>query len=67
MRRCCGLAGTPGQMLVHTITLADVLVGGVRVGQGASMRDDLHAAGIVVAPHDDGEPLRLAELRGRAG
>ncbi len=61
------LAGTPGRMLVHTVTMAEVLVGGVRVGQGASMRDDLHAAGIVVAPHDDGEPLRLAEMRARSG
>lgn len=61
------LAGTPGRMFVHTITLAEVLVGGVRVGQGASMLDDLHAAGIVVAPHDDGEPLRLAELRANSG
>ncbi len=54
-------------MLVHTITLAEVLVGGVRIGQGASMRDDLRAAGITVAPHDDGEPLRLAELRAGGG
>ncbi len=61
------LAGTPGQMLVHTITLAEVLVGGVRVGRGASMRDDLRSAGIAVAPHDDGEPLRLAELRATSG
>lgn len=61
------LSGTPGQMLVHTITLAEVLVGGVRIGHGASMLDDLRAAGIVVAPHDDGEPLRLAELRANSG
>jgi predicted nucleic acid-binding protein len=61
------LAGTPGQMLVHPITLAEVLVGGVRVGQGASMRDDLRAAGIAIAPHDDDEPLRLAELRATSG
>lgn len=61
------LAGTPGRMLVHTITLAEVLVGGVRTGQGASMRDDLRAAGITVAPHDDDEPLRLAELRTSSG
>lgn len=61
------LSGTPGQMLVHTITLAEVLVGGVRVGRGASMRDDLYAAGITVAPHDDGESLRLAELRASTG
>ena len=61
------LAGTPGRMLVHTITLAEVLVGGVRIGQGASMRDDFRAAGITVAPPDDGEPLRLAELRASSG
>lgn len=61
------LAGTPGQMLVHTVTMAEVLVGGVRIGQGAAMLDDLQAAGITVAPHDDGEPLRLAELRATTG
>lgn len=57
------LDGKPGQMLVHTITMAEVLVGGVRIGRGGAMLDDLKAAGIIVAPHDDGEPLRLAELR----
>ncbi len=61
------LSGTPGEMLVHTITLAEVLVGGVRIGHGAAMLDDLVSAGIVVAPHDDGEPLRLAELRANSG
>ena len=61
------LAGRPGQLLVHTITLAEVLVGGVRVGRGASMRDDLLAAGIALAPQDAGEPLRLAELRATSG
>ncbi len=61
------LTGSPGQMLVHPLTLAEVLVGGVRIGQGASMRDDLCAAGIGVAPHDDAQPLRLAELRATSG
>jgi len=61
------LGGVHGQLLVHTVTLAEVLVGGVRIGQGASMRDDLYAAGIAVAPHDDGEALRLAELRTTSG
>ncbi len=61
------LRGVPGQMLVHTVTLAEVLVGGVRVGQGTSMLVDLRAAGIVVAPYDDGEPLRLAEARVHSG
>ena len=61
------LAGTSGQMLVHTITLAEVLVGGVRIRQGVSMRDDLHGAGVVIAVGDDAEPLRLAELRTTTG
>ena len=61
------LGGAPGRMLVHTMTLAEVLVGGVRIGQGASMRDDLHSAGIVVAPSDGDESLRLAELRVSTG
>lgn len=61
------LGGTPGRMLVHSMTLAEVLVGGVRIGQGASMRDDLHRAGIVLAPYDDDESSRLAELRVSTG
>jgi predicted nucleic acid-binding protein len=61
------LAAGPGQMLVHSITLAEVLVGGVRVGQGLSMRNDLYAAGIALAPSDDEEALRLAELRVATG
>lgn len=61
------LGGIPGRMLVHPITLAEVLVGGVRIGQGATMRDDLQAAGIVLARADDDEPLRLAELRVSSG
>ena len=44
-----------------------VLVGGVRVGRGAAMRDDLRAAGVDVAPHDADEALRLAELRAGTG
>ena len=61
------LAGVPGEMLVHMITMAEVLVGGVRIGQAASMREDIHAAGIMVAPHDNEEPIRLAELRASSG
>lgn len=57
------LGGAHGQMLVHTVTLAEVLVGGVRIGQGALMRDDLYAAGLVVAPHDNGDALAAAARR----
>lgn len=44
-----------------------MLVGGVRVGRGVAMRDDLEAAGISVVAPDAGEPLRLAELRVSSG
>lgn len=61
------LHATPGSMLVHTVTMAEVLVGGVRARRGAAMRDDVRAAGIDVAPLDADEPLRLAELRASTG
>jgi predicted nucleic acid-binding protein len=54
-------------LLVHALTLAEVLVGGVRVGRGAAMGEDLRAAGVEVAPADADEPLRLAELRATSG
>lgn len=57
------LNAAPGSMLVHPLTLAEVLVGGVRVGRGQEMHDDLQAAGISVVAPDAAEPLRLAELR----
>lgn len=55
------------RLLVHTLTLAEVLVGGVRIGQGAQMLADLKMAGIMLASRDDDEPLRLAELRATTG
>lgn len=44
------------------MTLADVLVGGAKVGKGAEMLADLRSSGIALAPRDDEEALRLAEL-----
>ena len=44
------LGASPGSMLVHPLTLAEVLVGGVRIGRGAAVRDDLQAAGVAVVP-----------------
>lgn len=61
------LAAAPGSMLVHTLTLAEVLVGAVRRGRAAVVHDDLRAAGVAVASHDVGESLRLAELRADSG
>jgi len=53
----------PGSLLAHSITLAEVLVGGTRIGRGAQMHADLQAAGVRLADHDEQEPLRLAQLR----
>lgn len=52
-----------GKLVIHPLTLAEVLVGGVRMGTGAGMREDIRAMGIIVAPLDEDHPLRLAELR----
>lgn len=57
------LDSSPGTLVAHTVTMAEVLVGGVRVGRGAQMRADLESIGIQLADHDEQEPLRLAELR----
>ena len=54
-------------LLVHALTLAEVLVGGVKIGKGAQMMADLRAAGILLAKGDDDEPLRLAQLRATTG
>jgi predicted nucleic acid-binding protein len=61
------LNAPPGSLLVHSMTLAEVLVGGARIGSGAQMRKDLMATGIRITPHDQDEPLRLAELRVTTG
>jgi predicted nucleic acid-binding protein len=51
------------RMLTHPLTMAEVLVGGVRIGRGAEMRQDLIEIGIELADRDADEPLRLAEIR----
>ena len=57
------LDAAPDSMLVHPLTLSEVLVGGARVGRGVAMLEDLQATGIRVTEVDDAQPLRLAELR----
>ncbi|MGH9092135.1 MAG: type II toxin-antitoxin system VapC family toxin [Acidimicrobiales bacterium] len=54
-------------LLLHSITLAEVLVGGTRIGRGPEMLADIQALGVEMARHDDGEPLRLAGLRATSG
>lgn len=54
-------------LIIHSLNLAEVLVGGVRAGRGQELLDDLHAIGLRVAVQPDGEALRLAALRVETG
>jgi predicted nucleic acid-binding protein len=49
--------------LIHSLTLAEVLEGGVRVGLANQMQDELKLLGIQIAPLTLGESLQLAQLR----
>jgi len=53
--------------LIHSLNLAEVLVGGARVGRGQEMLTDIEGIGVHVADRQDGEPLRLASLRATSG
>lgn len=62
------LRGSAGEdYVIHSLNLAEVLVGGVRAGRGQEMLADIEAIGVHIADHGGGEPLRLAELRAGAG
>lgn len=54
-------------LLIHSLSLAEILVGGARVGREQQMLDDLHSIGVVVADSTEGEPMRLARLRVETG
>ena len=54
-------------LLIHSLNLAEVLVGGVRAGRGQEMLGDIQAVGVRVADSIEGEPLRLATLRAESG
>ncbi len=55
------------ELLIHSLNLAEVLVGGVRAGRGQEMLTDLEAIGIHAADRQEGEALRLANLRTKSG
>lgn len=61
------VAAAGKSFVIHTLNLAEVLVGGGRAGRGDEMLHDLIAMGIQIASHDDREALRLAELRVSTG
>lgn len=52
---------------MHPLTLAEVLVGGVRVGRANQMLSDLRAMGVESVQPAPDEPLILAELRVATG
>lgn len=52
---------------IHQLTLAEVLVGGVRVGRANQLLADLRAVGVVPLDPAPDEPLILAELRATTG
>ena len=54
-------------LLIHSLNLAEVLIGGVKAGRGQELLDDLHGIGLRVAVQPEGEPLRLAALRVETG
>lgn len=60
-------ASTDEDLIIHSLNLAEVLVGGVKVGRGQEMLTDLEAIGIQTADRRDGEALRLATLRATSG
>lgn len=61
------LNGATETLMVHAITMAEVLMGRVKIGQAEVLLDELTDIGVQVATSDSGEPLRLAVLRVETG
>ncbi|MCW4386314.1 type II toxin-antitoxin system VapC family toxin [Salinibacterium sp. SYSU T00001] len=52
---------------MHPLTLAEVLVGAVRIGRAARLLADLRVMGVRTHAPSEDEPLTLAELRADTG
>lgn len=61
------LEASSEDLVIHSLNLAEVLVGGVSAGRGQELLTDLEAMGVRVADRQDGEPLRLASLGAATG
>lgn len=61
--RAAVLLATGAPVAMHTVTLAEVLVGGVRIGRGPEMRARLDDLGVVELTRVEEEALALARLR----
>lgn len=55
------------ELVIHSLNLAEVLVGGARLGRGPEMLGDLERIGIRAAIPREAEALRLAVLRAETG
>jgi predicted nucleic acid-binding protein len=56
-----------GGFALHSMTLAEILVGGARAGRLAGLQRDIRAIGAEAIVPDAGEPLLLAEIRATTG
>ncbi|MDR1440786.1 MAG: type II toxin-antitoxin system VapC family toxin [Bifidobacteriaceae bacterium] len=57
----------PGRMLVHSITLAEVLAGPAQAGREVDLERALNRIGVRVAATSPDEPVALARLRATTG
>ncbi|MDR1186129.1 MAG: PIN domain-containing protein [Bifidobacteriaceae bacterium] len=60
-------AAEPRTMLVHPLTLAEVLVGGIRRGAGEHLQAAIAAAGVATTSGDAVSPLDIAIVRRATG
>jgi predicted nucleic acid-binding protein len=58
---------TGDDLVIHPQNLAEVLVGGARVGRAEEMLRDIEAVGVRATAPLEGEPLHLAVLRAERG
>jgi predicted nucleic acid-binding protein len=58
---------TGDDLVIHPLNLAEVLVGGARVGRAEEMLRDIEAVGVRTAVPLEGEPLHLAVPRAERG
>lgn len=66
-RRAAEIVVAGGDLLVHPVTLAEVLVGPARLGDAAGVSDALTSLGIRVDLPDAAQPGRVASLRASTG
>lgn len=61
------ILGARQEFIIHTVTMAEILVGAIRVGRGASLRARLVDLGIEEAERLDSEAEELAAMRVATG